>query len=228
MTDNDNEDTLAPYRRLTAALYRPDVARLIIVGEAPPPKTFFYFGNSLFFRYLRLAFATVLAEVKDRDAGWFLALFREIGGWRTDICDAPQRATKGGADDISVGIDGFLACWEKQARTDDALLILSPKRLFEKLAGEKTKAVYEQVSVTVPPPGQWNAHRQAFLREMTHLLTFDVGKDALLAAAKRVDEDDARLDFEIAKACVDRADEATLRRLIAGHPRESELWGAWD
>jgi len=100
-----------------SALYRPDVARLIIVGEAPPPARFFYTGDSLFFRFTRQAFATLLPEIERHDAGWFLALFRALGGWRIDVCDAPQRATKGGSDDISHCLDRFAERCPRNAKT---------------------------------------------------------------------------------------------------------------
>ena len=57
-------DPWARERALASALYRPEVARLIIVGEAPPPERFFYTGDSLFFRYTQRAFATLLPEIE--------------------------------------------------------------------------------------------------------------------------------------------------------------------
>ena len=76
--------------------------RVRMADVAPPPERFFFDGDSQFVRYTRRAFAGVLPEVERRDAGWFLALFRALGGWRIDVCDAPRRATRGGADDVSL------------------------------------------------------------------------------------------------------------------------------
>ncbi len=218
------EDTGRRYRALAAELYRPATVKIVIVGEAPPPERFFYFGDSLFFRYLRKAFAPLLSEAETRGEGWFLGLYRELGGWRMDVCDAPRRETKGGADDVSDCLDGFLARWRALSLADDPHVIVSPKRLLPALPDE----VGRHVAACVPPPGQWNAHRQAFLRDMGAFLERYVGREELQRAAGAVDEDDARLDFEVARACADGADEAEIRRLLRGHPHESRLVGAWE
>ena len=186
---------------------------------------FFFYGDSLFFRYLRRAFADVLPEIEARDAGWFLAFFRDLGGWRIDVCPAPQRASKGGAecDAISGAIEAFGLRWENQARDGEAVVVVSPKRLAPLLS----EAVQNEITVCVPPPGQWNAHRQAFLRDMAGVLTRHFGQAALRKIAQAVDEDDARLDFELARACAEGADEAEILRLVTGHERENELRAAW-
>lgn len=217
-------DDEARRRALAAELYRPETARLIIVGEAPPPERFFFYGDSLFFRYTQHAFAGVLPEAGRRDAGWFLALFRELGGWRTDVCDAPRRATKGGADDVSDCLPAFERRWRAQPRDGEALVIVSPKRLVPALP----EAVRREVTAALPPPGQWNAHRQAFLRELGWLLERHVGREGLQRAARAVNAraDDARLDFEIARACAEGAEYEELRRLIRGHEREAALSAA--
>lgn len=154
---------------------------------------------------------------------WFLAYFRALGGWRTDVCDAPKRATKGGADDVGDCIDGFLRLWRSQPRDPEAVLVVSPKRLVASLPDE----VRQELTASVPPPGQWNAHRQAFLREMNRLLERHFGRDTLCRIAASVDPDDAVLDFEIARACADGVDEAEILRLVRGHPREAALQAAW-
>jgi len=207
-----------------AALYRPNVARLVIVGEAPPPDRFFYTGDSLFFQYTRRAFATLLPKVERHDAGWFLAFFRQLGGWRIDVCDAPQRATKGGSDDITHCLNAFERRWAAQPKDDEAVVLVSPKRLLPALP----ESIQEQVTATLAPPGQWNAHRQAFLRDLPALVERHVGRDSLRAAAQTVDEEDARLDFDIARACAEGANDDELRRLLRGHPRENELGAAFN
>jgi hypothetical protein len=213
-------------------LYRPDVARLIIVGEAPPPERFFFYGDSLFLQYLRRVFAghasgegspVLVPEAARRDVDWFLAYFRALGGWRTDVCDAPKRANKGGADDVGDCIKGFLQRWHEQPRDTEAVLVVSPKRLVASLPDE----IRQQLTASVPPPGQWNAHRQAFLREMSGLLERHFGRKELQRIAESVDPDDAVLDFEIARACADGADETEIQRLLRGHPREAVLQAAW-
>lgn len=221
-----DEQDARPRRDLAAALYRPEVARIIIVGEAPPPVRFFFYGDSLFFRYLRRAFADVLPEIETQNAAWFLAFFRSLGGWRVDVCDAPQRATKGGAegDAVCAQSEAFEARWNAQARDKDALVVVSPKRLAPLLP----EIVQSEIGLTVPPPGQWNAHRQAFLREMAGGLTRHFGREKLRAMVQTVDEDDARLDFEIARACATGESETELMRLVTGHPRENELRAAWQ
>jgi hypothetical protein len=195
------------------------------VGEAPPPGRFFYFGDSLFFQYLRRAFGQLVPESKGGDAGWFLAFFRELGGWRTDVCEEPQRSTKGGADDVSECLERFLTRWRfGQTRALDAVVVVSPKRLLPFLPEE----IRREVISTVPPPGQWNAHREAFLREMENLLVRHIGQNALNMAARAVDADDAALDFEIARACGGGADAAEIGRFLRGHPRATELRRAWE
>jgi hypothetical protein len=210
-------------RRLAAELYRPAEARLVILGEAPPPEKFFFYGDSLFFRYLRRAFASLLPEAETNDAGWFLALFCEMGGWRTDVCDEPQRATKGGAEDVTPCWEGFRRRWDAQALHSEAVVIVSPKRLVAQLP----EWVSSRLVASVPPPGQWNAHREAFLRDMGAVLAREYGRDGLREAASRIDADDARLDFEVARACAEFADEVEILRLVRGHPRETALVAAW-
>jgi hypothetical protein len=154
---------------------------------------------------------------------WFLAYFRALGGWRTDVCDAPKRANKGGADDVGDCLDGFLRLWRTQPRDPEAVLVVSPKKLVASLPDE----VRQELTLSVPPPGQWNAHRQAFLREMGGLMERHFGREMLREIAASVDPDDAVLDFEIARACADGADEAEILRLLRGHPREDLLHDAW-
>lgn len=199
------------------------MAKIILLGEAPPPVKFFYYGDSLFFQYTRRAFARALSEVDRREEGWFLALFRELGGWRRDVCETPRRPHKGGADDVSDCIEGFLARWNALRRDPEALVVVSPKRLEASLP----EAVQAAVTAALPPPGQWNAHRRAFLDGLEDLLVRCVGQEALQAAARRVDADDARLDFEIARACAG-AEPATIARLLRGHPRAAVLARAWE
>ena len=209
---------------MAAELYRPPVARFIVLGEAPPPTRYFYYGDSLFFRAQRLAFAAVLPEVLERDAGWFLAFFRAIGGWRIDVCETPQRATKGGAEDVTDCLQAFGRRWARQPRAENALLIVSPKRLVPRLP----EPIQNVVDLAVAPPGQWNAHRESFHRDMTAALTREYGARELRAIAATIDADDARLDFEIAVACASPQDgDEELKRLVRGHPRETELWTAY-
>lgn len=217
---------------MAATLYRPDIARLIIVGEAPPPERFFFYGNSLFLQYLRRVFIghssgegapALVPEAARRGVDWFLAYFRALGGWRTDVCDVPKRANKGGADDVGDCIEGFLQRWNAQARDAEAVLVVSPKKLVASLPDE----VRQELTLSVPPPGQWNAHRQAFLREMGGLMERHFGRERLREIAALVDPDDAVLDFEIARACADGADETEILRLVRGHPREDKLQAAW-
>lgn len=194
------------------------------MGEAPPPLRFFFFGDSLFFRYLRQAFAPLAPEVEKHDAGWFLAFFGALGGWRMDVCDAPGRATKGGADDVGDCLERFEERWHHLSRDDDALVIVSPKRLLACLP----PAIRAEVSAAVPPPGQWNAHRLAFLRETTALIERYVGRDELRQVARSIAVDEAALDFEIARASAEGASEDELRCLLRGHPRETTLVAAWE
>ena len=212
------------YRRLAAELYRPVRVRVAIVGEAPPPEKFFYFGDSLFFRYLRAAFARPLPEVERWGEGWFLALYREIGGWRGDVCEESRRATKGGADDVTDCLEAFERRWAALDVDPEAVIVISPKRLVPTLPAW----LRDRVTASVPPPGQWNAHREAFLRDVSALLERHVGRDGLREAARRVSEEDAALDFEIARACAEGAGDAELRRLLRGHAREAGLVAAWE
>ena len=217
-------DPWVPQRALVSALYRPNVARLVIVGEAPPPDRFFYTGDSLFFQYTRRAFAGLLPKVEKHDAGWFLAFFRQLGGWRIDVCDTPQRATKGGSDDIGHCLYAFEQRWAAQPKDDEAVVLVSPKRLLPALP----ESLRDQVTATLAPPGQWNAHRLAFLRDLPALVERHVGRDCLRDYASDVDEDDARLDFDIARACVQGASSDEIKRLLRGHPRENELMAAFE
>ncbi|MBC8103237.1 MAG: hypothetical protein H7Z41_11675 [Cytophagales bacterium] len=227
-----NGDDAARRRRLATELYRPEVARLILIGEAPPPTRFFFYGDSLFLQYLRRAFigdsqgegsVGLVPEVGMHGPDWFLTYFRALGGWRTDVCDAPKRATRGGADEVGDCLEGLLLRWRAQPRDPDAALVVSPKRLVALLP----EAVRREVTASVPPPGQWNAHRQAFLREMSGILERHFGREPLRRVAASVDLDEAVLDFEIARACAEGADETEIRRLLRGHPREAALLRAW-
>ena len=189
------------------------------MGEAPPPERFFFYGDSLFFGYLKRAFAAVSPEIDKRDAGWFLALFRALGGWRIDVCDGPRRANKGGADDVSDCLEAFQHRWRAQARDPEATVVVSPKRLVAALPPEIRNAV----TVAVPPPGQWNAHRQAFLRDIAAVVEQEIGPGQLETLGRSLDPDNVRLDFEIARACAEGAERTELRRLLLGHPREAVL-----
>lgn len=224
MTDEADSREWRRRRKLAGELYRPETVRVVILGEAPPPERFFYFGDSLFFRYLMRAFVPFVGEAFTGDPGRFLALYHAIGAWRTDVCEDPQRASKGGADDVGVCLERFLAGWARLPFVPEPLVILSPKRLYDKLPN----IIKAEVTGMVPPPGQWNAHREAFLREMERLLRVYVGRDVIAEAARSVDEDDARLNFEIARACAEGADSSEILRMITGHPREARLRSVWE
>jgi hypothetical protein len=224
MTEDADSREWRRRRKLASELYRPETVRLVILGEAPPPERFFYFGDSLFFRYLMRAFVPFVGEDFVSNPGRFLALYHALGGWRTDVCEDPQRASKGGADDVGICLERFLTRWDRLPFAPDPLVILSPKRLYEKLPN----VIKAEVTGMVPPPGQWNAHRVAFLREMERLLRLYVGRDTIADAAKSVDADDAALDFEVARACAEGADTREILRLITGHPREARLRTVWE
>lgn len=194
------------------------------MGEAPPPERFFYFANSNFFRYFRRALAEAVPETEDREADEVLALCREADIWHIDVCETAQRATKGGSEDVTPCWESFRPRWEGQALRPDAVIVVSPKRLAAKLP----EWIGDSPVIAVPPPGQWNAHREAFLREVRGLLLREFGETALQKALGRVDPDDARLDFEIAGACRDGAPESEILRLLNGHPREAALTAAWN
>ncbi len=223
----DEERTRREWRRrrgVASELYKPDTVRLAIVGEAPPPNQFFYFADSLFYRHLARAFAPFVGETVTGDPARFLATYRALGGWRTDVCREPERASKGGADEIGHCLEAFLRDWNALSFAPEPVIIVSPKRLFEKLP----LILREQVTETVAPPGQWRAHREAFLRDMEIFLRLYFGREALMAAAQLVDADDATLDFEIVTACANGTDETEISRLVTGHPREAALRRAWD
>ncbi len=211
-------------RGLASEVYRPATVHLVILGEAPPPERFFYFGDSLFYRYLTRAFVPFIGEEVANDPARFLATYRDMGGWRTDVCREPQRASKGGADDIGPCLEPFLMRWDRLPFAPEPLVIVSPKRLYAKLPPR----LQEQVTGMVPPPGQWNAHREAFLRDTEWLLKAHIGHEAIAEVVRNVDAEDAALDWEIARACADGTDETEILRLIAGHPREAALRGAWE
>ena len=164
-----------------------------------------------------------MPEAETRDEGWFLAFFRALGGWRIDVFDAPQRSTKGGAEDVTAGLPAFLRRWQAQKRGRKAVVIVSPKRLLLQLPEE----VRREVIAGVPPPGQWNAHRQTFLREIGALVEREIGRETLRQVARSVADDDAVLDFEIARACAEATDNNEILRLLTGHPRERSLRVAW-
>lgn len=223
----DEERTRREWRRrrgLASELYKPDTVRLAIVGEAPPPHRFFYFGDSLFYRYLARAFAPFVGEAVAGEPSRFLATYRALGGWRTDICREPERASKGGADEIGHCVEAFLQDWNALPFAPEPVVIVSPKRLFDKLP----PVLQQQVTETVAPPGQWRAHREAFLRDMETYLRLYFGRDAIMEAAQSVDADDAALDFEIVTACASGADETEISRLVTGHPREADLRRVWE
>lgn len=224
MSDEENSQEWRRRRKLASELYRPETVRMVILGEAPPPERFFYFGDSLFFRYLMRAFVPFVGEEFAGDPGRFLALYHALGAWRTDVCEDPQRASKGGADDVGICLDRFLTEWDRLPWAPDPLVILSPKRLYDKLPNR----IKAEVTGMVPPPGQWNAHRVAFLREMERMLRVYVGQDTIAEAARGIDPDDAQLDFEIARACAEGADTSEILRLITGHPREMALRKVWS
>ncbi|MBC8143232.1 MAG: hypothetical protein H7Y38_17540 [Armatimonadetes bacterium] len=223
----DEERTRREWKRrrgLVSELYKPDKVRLVVVGEAPPPNRFFYFADSLFYRHLARAFAPFVGEAVAGDPTRFLATYRALGGWHTDVCREPERASKGGADEIGHCVEAFLRDWEVLPFAPESVVIVSPKRLYDKLP----PVLQEQVTETVAPPGQWRAHREAFLRDMETYLRLYFGQDVLTAAAQSVDTDDAALDFEIVTACANGTDETEVSRLITGHPREAALRRAWD
>lgn len=141
-----------------------------------------------------------------------------------DVCDAPLRATKGGADDVTGCLDAFEKRWAGLSRGAEVCVVVSPKRLLPSLP----KAVRDLVIASVPPPGQWNAHRQAFLRDMGRVLEQEIGRSALADAAMQVDGDLAALEWETVQAGADGADKTELKRLLRGHPREAAIWAAWE
>jgi hypothetical protein len=83
------------------------------------------------------------------------------------------------------------------------------------------------VTHRLPPPGQWNAHREAFLSGLAGLLEREFGREELGRVAESVDGDDARLDFEVARACAEGADDTEIRRLLRGHVWEERLLAAF-
>lgn len=76
------------YERIRAQ-YRPEVVRILLVGESRPEQgTFFYNGDSKLFRYTHNVFCRVL-DVKFGSADEFLQYFRKAGFYLDDLCLKP-------------------------------------------------------------------------------------------------------------------------------------------
>lgn len=75
--------------------YRPDVVRLLFIGESPPAGgTFFYAANSVLFRYTQRAFATPFGDCAG-DGQEFLEYFRQSGCYLEDLCLQPVNNVRG-------------------------------------------------------------------------------------------------------------------------------------
>ena len=78
----------AEFERIRAQ-YRPEVVRVLLVGESRPKQgTFFYNGDSNLFRYTLDVFCRVL-DVKFESADEFLQYFRKAGYYLDDLCLDP-------------------------------------------------------------------------------------------------------------------------------------------
>jgi hypothetical protein len=83
--------------------YRPDVIRVLLVGESPPAGgTFFYAANSNLYRATRDAFELGVPELLRGD---FLDDFKALGCFLDDLCLMPVNNLRGSAEREQQRID---------------------------------------------------------------------------------------------------------------------------
>jgi hypothetical protein len=141
--------------------YRPEVVKLLFIGEAPPASgRFFYRGDSGLFRAMREAFGAVLPAMGDAE---FLAAFAAAGCYLIDACPYPvDRLEPRARRSALAASEPLLSRRIKDLQPQSiATLVRSIRDNVERAA---SRAHWEGTLLDLPYPGRWVRHREAFVK----------------------------------------------------------------
>lgn len=147
--------------------YRPDIVRILFIGESRPASgRFFYQGDSGLYRAMRDTFQLLHPSITDAT---FLHTFQVLGCYLVDLCGRP-------VDKLN-----------PQAR-QAACLTAEPQlcRVFSTLQPEMAAVVVRSIRQNVrraascagwagrllelPYPGRWSSHREVFTAQLVSVL----------------------------------------------------------
>lgn len=147
--------------------YRPETIELLFIGEAPPASgRFFYRRDSGLYRAIRDLFESVDPAITEAN---FLHVFRASGCYLTDLCGQP-------VDHLEPPARRKL-CREREPWLADLLRELNPRRtvtLLKAIDPNVRRAIalasWPGQNTTLPYPGRWKRHREAFFAGLAPIL----------------------------------------------------------
>ena len=147
--------------------FRPSRVRLLFIGEAPPVSgRFFYAGDSGLYRAMRMAFQVVDPGLRDED---FLAAFRSRGCYLTDLCGEPVDHLESALRRTMCG-DGEKSLAREIRRLQPEIIAPLLRSIADNVDRAVTRAGWQGKVVSLPYPGRWSRHRDAFIEAVVPLL----------------------------------------------------------
>jgi hypothetical protein len=143
--------------------FRPEIIRLLFIGEAPPLSgRFFYQRDSGLYRAMRDAFRTVDASIDDET---FLAAFHGAGCYLVDLCpepvdhlDSEARRAACRASEASLG--------KMIAQLQPAMIGTLVRSIEANVARSAAGADWHGPFLHLPYPGRWSRHRDKFVAKL--------------------------------------------------------------
>lgn len=170
------ESKTADAREVLRERYRPARVRLLFVGEAPPASgLFFYRADSGLYRAIRSAFVTAFPDLRSGD---FLTSFQALGCYLVDLCGRPvDRLDKEERKRV---------CAESEVRLASTIRQLQPKIVITVVRSISTnveraqqRAGWMGLYVSLPYPGRWKHHQDAFEEAISPILRRQLSNVAL-------------------------------------------------
>jgi predicted transcriptional regulator len=156
------------------AALRPDVVRLLLVGESSPASgTHFYLANSILYRATREAVGKGLSVGRAPEGDAFLAWFQDLGGWLVDMADVPVNRLPDAERARHVAA-GAPALAELLRAVEPARVVVVIGRIAASVRSAARIAGYDEGSIDVLPfpVRQW---RPIYVEQLAGIVTSVLG-----------------------------------------------------
>lgn len=154
-------------REIVRLQYKPNVVRVLFVGESlAAGGTFFYYADSILYRYIQRAFSLMFGN-RCGTGTQFLEFFKELGFYFDDLCKVPvNRLAEPERKKICRESVPGLAARLRELQPSEVVALL--KRIESEVREATRQAGLSCTVISVPFPNQW--YRDRFVQELSEVL----------------------------------------------------------